>query len=346
MAVRDYHRRKKGGVRDFSRRRYGNPLFPTRTSPRARKRGGPKLDVGAIKKWTLFGLGAAVICGICWYLFWSPAFQVTDVTVTGASPETEATLRGLVTDRTGQRAVLFFPQRSVFLFDEKALTGDIGDRFFFETLDVRKKLPHSVMITVTEKPVTSVFVADNRFLALDAGGAVIRELTPKESFALADLPDELGSAVAGELGAESVDLTEIAPATDAPPDPAELKRNRNPHPLILIKGRTDASAPAPGDPAVSSAALDTVLQAYARLPDLTGSGVKWFVLDPAAESVEAVLREGWSVHLSTAIPFETQGERLALILKEKVGERKSQLDYVDLRYDERIFFRFLDGATE
>lgn len=287
---------------------------------------------------------ASVFFVISWYLFWSPSFTVTEIRISGASADTETALREVVNARLAERRYLVYPQRSIFMLDKTALIAAINEKFLFDGMEIRKKLPHSLVIDVIEKPIAAVTMSDNRFLALDAAGTVIRELTSQESFALADLPDSLDSALTDELGAESVDLMEIAPATEV--DPAEIKRNRNPHPVLFEKVAAEGTHRMPGDTAVSAAALATALEAYARLPDLSGSGVSWFVVDAAAESVEVVLREGWSVHLSTAIPFEVRGERLGLVLREKVGPRKQELEYVDLRYDERIFFRFKDGATE
>ena len=56
-----------------------------------------------------------------------------------------------------------------------------------------------------------------------------------------------------------------------------------------------------------------------------------------------MIKEVCHVSLPTLIPFETQATRLSLVLREKIGERRGELEYVDLRYDERIFFRFIGG---
>ena len=53
----------------------------------------------------------------------------------------------------------------------------------------------------------------------------------------------------------------------------------------------------------------------------------------------------WHILLATASPFDVQVERLSIVLKEKIGAKKSVLEYVDLRYNERIFFRLKDGTT-
>jgi hypothetical protein len=52
--------------------------------------------------------------------------------------------------------------------------------------------------------------------------------------------------------------------------------------------------------------------------------------------------EGWDAYFTTAIPFDVQGSRLGLILKEKVKDQRSNLQYVDLRYNEKVFFRMRD----
>ena len=90
--------------------------------------------------------------------------------------------------------------------------------------------------------------------------------------------------------------------------------------------------------------MELILQANNRLPDICGSPVRWFTVDRSVDAVDATIAGDWHVFLGASIPFDTQGERLSLVLKEKVGGRKNELEYVDLRYNERIFFRYRQDA--
>ncbi len=336
--MKDY-KRKNGRrvIRDYNRRSYGNPLF--RQSPRVRSKTG--IDVTKAKRIGLLAIGAALLLFLGWYLLWSPSFRITNVEISGASPETESTIRGLIDSRFGQRRALVLPQTSVFMFDTDGAKKDIADVFYFGSLEVKKRLPDTLVIDVSEKDMVATFLAGSRFVAVDADGYVIRDLTERESLMMNDLPDGLGAVVAGELGAEAVDIDDIIGHEESP---EELKRNENPTPLIIEKGNEET--PIPGESVVGAEALSLILQCYAALPEVTGAGIRWFTVDPASDTIDVTLKSGWSVYLTTLLPFDVQRDRLSLVLKEKIGDRRAELEYVDLRYDERIFFRFRESEDE
>jgi len=322
-------------IRDYSKRRYGNPLF--RQNARGRAKAG--IGLAAAKRIAIAVIAVAAFGTLCWYLLWSGTFRIENIEITGAAQDTESVIRGIVEERLGMRRAIVLPQSSIFMFDVEGAKTDITDEFYFDRLEVRKRLPDTLVIDIGEKQMVATFLAGGRFLALDQSGFVIRELTERESMMMKDLPEGMGAVTAGELGAEAVDVSEIAGATV---DPDAIKHNDNPNPLIIEKGGGTADY-VPGYGAVAQDALALMLQAYALLPDVTGSGVKWFSLDPAADSVDVTLKAGWGVYLTTLLPFDIQRERLSLVLNEKIGERRAELQYVDLRYDERIFYRFKEA---
>lgn len=322
-------------IRDYSKRRYGNPMF----RQNSRNRTKPGVNVTQVKRIAFAVLAAAALGVLSWYLLWSGTFRIGNIEINGAASDTEAVIRELIEERLDKRRALVLPQASVFMFDTEAAQVDIRGKFYFDKLELRKRLPDSLVIDVSEKQIVAAFLAGTRFMALDDSGFVVRELTERESLMMKELPEGMGAVVTGELGAEAVDIDEIS---GADVDPEEIKRNENPTPLILERDPS-GNERVPGDNALSQDALALILQAYALLPDVTGSGVRWFSLDPSADTIDVSLKSGWSVYLTTLLPFDVQRERLALVLKEKIGERRAELEYVDLRYDERIFFRFVEA---
>ncbi|KPJ85401.1 hypothetical protein AMJ57_03255 [Parcubacteria bacterium SG8_24] len=329
-------------ARDFSKKRYGNPLFPQHR----RVKGRAIQDRQRMKRYAGLALMTAVAGLLFWYLFWSPTFRIESVEITGGSDETKATIHELIHERmVNRRRALVVSQSNIFVCDRRAIEDDIRSRFYLESLEVRKRLPDTVVIELTERAPVSVLFADDRFLALDGSGFVIRELTEREILSLKDLPPDMVTVLSGELGAEVVEIeTERGTVSIARGSAdAAAEENRNPHPLIVLeRGGTplDRQGFAPGTEAVPGTTLGLIIRAYERLPDITGAGVRWFALPNLSESIDVSMYGGWHVYLSELIPFETQGERLSLIIKEKIGSRMDELEYVDLRYDERIFFRF------
>ncbi len=351
--------RQRKFVRDFHRQRYGNPLFPN-VGSRIIRRGGRsprRPSAGIPKKAALLAAAAVAAAGALWYLFWSPALRITAFDVQGASGATEETIRAALGSYADGQAFLVFPRRGILVFGEGAARKAVEDAVFLDGVEIRKKLPGTIVVTVREKAMKAVFERTGRLFALDDAGFVIRELSGKEIAQMGDLPPGLNAVQVPGLGAESVDVAAppAKPAADAK-KPADGSKSgaadaapqppKNAWPLILDRRSEDPRRDAwrPGSQAFSAETIALVLQANGRLPDVAGEPVRWFIPDETSDSVDAVMAGDWHVYLATATPFDVQAERLSLVLKEKIGNRRPDLQYVDLRYNERIFYRLKDAT--
>lgn len=322
---------KRHVTRDFHRRKYGNPLFDRPASRRSKSRGGGKTGVIllAVLGITLFGGGL-------YYVLWSPALRITSVEITGASPDTETYVRGIFEEQAKGNAALIFPRSNILFFGKERARHAVATSFFFDTLKITKRLPHTLSVQVSEKAMRAALADQGHFYALDDTGRLLRDLTGAEASRIVDLPPDVGTVSSEGLGAEAFDLTKDDAAKTAALPVRNSAQNRNPFPVILGK-KTE-----PGANAVPTATLALILDANARLPDVAAGSVRWFTVQDGADTVDATMDGDWHVLLTTAIPFDIQSERLAVVLREKIGDRKKGLDYVDLRYNERIFFRFKD----
>lgn len=289
-------------------------------------------------------LAAAVVFS-AWYLIWSQAFRIKEIVVSGISPAAEQVMREAIGGYLGSRSWFVLPRSNVFVFDRSAAIQAVGKKLFLDRLDLTVKMPGKLTIEAAERPLRAALLTSSRFVALDESGVVLRELAPREVEVLGDLPPNVGSASVSELGSESMDVQPpSAPADKKPAAVVPVQQNANKFPLII--DQFDAGSPAnerqPGKTAVSAAGMTLILQANARLPDLSATRVRWFTVmnGDNSETIEATMEGDWTVKMTTLLPFDVQGSRLSLVLKEKIGARKKELEYVDLRFNERIFFRF------
>ncbi|MFA6603536.1 MAG: hypothetical protein WCT10_01685 [Patescibacteria group bacterium] len=293
--------------------------------------------------------GAVLIIAF-WAAFWAPWFRITDVRIENASPSTVDSVKELIYGQFRRMSWLILPQDNILIFDVDSAARMISDNFIFDDLKIEKKLPNQLTISVREKTVRAVYWDNERFWALDGTGFVIRETNDREIKTITRLPPEI-SAMETPADAATTAAAETAAAPLSPPStkPPAIQtktpsdRLDGGYPLII--GAADKKTAAPGDVVVPPALLSLILQAHARLPDLAEQSV-WFRLMNGKDSVEAVMESGWRVYLTSNTPFDVQASRLAVVLRDKIGDRRSELDYIDLRYDERIFIRFKDGSTK
>ena len=294
-------------------------------------------------------VSGAVLIIAFWAAFWAPWLRVTDVRVEGASPATAAAVKDLIYEQFDKISFLVFPQENILVFDVDLALRTVKANFIFDDLKIEKKLPNQLIVSVKEKTVRAVFWDGNRFWALDGTGFAVREVNEHEIKALAYLPPEISAvetAADPTEAAEGAQPAEPAPAKKTAPAPQPTAdRLDNGYPLIMPAPTPDRKGVVPGNVVLPPALMSLILQAYARLPDIAEQPA-WFNLMNSQDSIEVVMESGWRAFLTSNTPFDIQASRLALILRDKIGDRRSALDYADLRYDERVFLRFKDGTTK
>lgn len=321
------------------RRRSGNPYFN-----RSRRSVGPELP--SLRTVSL-AAGWVIGLAVFYYLIWGSPFAIREIGITGASPDTERSIRRIIDEQLEGGGI--FPSRNIVFFDEDRAISRIGQDFLLESLDIRKTLPGSLAMTVTEKTVRGALLADGRFLGLDGSGFVVRELTDGEAASLGPLPPEYEQVLAPELGAETAFVSD-AEAVGEGQDEKESgtpTENRPSLPLILLDPTpNDKGTVQVGGHPVPAPVMSLITVAFEKMAVRVGeSPIRFVSRGPDTESAEMLMESGWKAYFGSDQPFDSQIDRLVMILRDKVGERRPELEYVDLRYGERIFFKFRDADS-
>lgn len=370
MPIKSYWPQKQAHARsanrDFGRRRFGNPLFRPVTNKGAawhqRQHHQRRWNFITWRGIMALLFVAAVAYGL-WYLLWSDTFRVraAAVRVDGASPEVEVIIRGLIEQRLSQRTLMIFPQNNLLLLSGSGLKGDITDKIKLAKIDVSKKLPTGLVVTVTENEPKVVAAAGGKLFVADRGGVIIRELSEGESIKLGELPPELQSLSGTSEDTMVVTTKDLVTdeattagmtssgKTTLPSKTATADSSRLSWPLVIREEERLQGLPAKGygvgDNVLPPEAVQTVLDAEAGLAEACGTRAKWYTARPSGETVEASMAEGWSALLSTATPVSVQLSYLKYMLNKAIGGRRPDLIFIDVRYGEKIFAKFRDKAV-
>ena len=66
-----------------------------------------------------------------------------------------------------------------------------------------------------------------------------------------------------------------------------------------------------------------------------------------ADELRVKTKGGWQIYFGTRIPLEASLEALQLLFeKELPEERHGDLEYIDLRTENRVFYRYKEGIEE
>lgn len=98
-----------------------------------------------------------------------------------------------------------------------------------------------------------------------------------------------------------------------------------------------------GTQAVPEATLDFFNQAKGALASINGNLILLAVSSSTPSDVRLTLSENWDILVSSSrLPSEWV-KILKTVLEKDIGEKRSQLEYVDLRFGNKVFYKFKSG---
>lgn len=96
-----------------------------------------------------------------------------------------------------------------------------------------------------------------------------------------------------------------------------------------------------GDDRISADLVEYLFTIRKTLPIDTDLDIEYFLL-PGENDVELRVQttEGWNIYFDRTITLERQIENLVLLLERRfTDEQRKNLKYIDLRYDDRVYFK-------
>lgn len=296
--------RPKRVRRDYSRKAFSNPLFrPTRDRGPGRWRG--RLTALAI---------AAAAGGWIWFIGWSPAFRVDDIEIRGNQSIPSWEIRDAVTEALKGRRWLVLPEASLLVASEDDIKAKLNERYVLESLEVSKHPPRKLVIELKER-VSAVLLQmpDGRQGLVDLQGDVTRLYAPGEAL---DVARKLGPSLNEQAGAPKTTYPVLYDDRD---EKLELREE-------ALK------------PYVVQAAIDLPKlfeERFGRAPYFEETRID----GKAAQTIRLRTSEGWSIYLDASQDLRGQLLNAEVVLRTKVGAQRPQLDYVDVRFGEKVFFK-------
>ncbi len=167
--------------RDYSRKKYTNPFF-RRPS---RQVGLPVTGI-SLKLKVILALLITALVATLWFLLFSNYFLLSNIEVNlkkaaKISKTSSQEIKNLVLKQSREQKRFFvFSQRNLLLFDASQLSETLNDKYCLENLQISKKLPHTLVINLTEKNYAVIWQEDDSFYYVGSEGDIITEVNPTE----------------------------------------------------------------------------------------------------------------------------------------------------------------------
>ncbi len=289
---------------------------------------------------------AAITAWFAYFFLFSDSFTVKTVTITGNRNIPTAELLGIVQNELAGERWGFVPNRNSLFVSTHRIARAIRKQYIVDDVTVRREPPFTLAVGLTEK----------------LSRVVLRLTTPIQI-----TPDEPAGAGEGEAmgdiatSTESQEVshnnvTEKPSLSEGTVEYAESWYHLDANGIVV--SRLDASGDLsglpvievirdegpdvnPGDAVLDRETVELIFSIYERLNASSESiAVAYVSYDPETpQELTISTVEGWQVFLSTRIPIETQFSKLELALREKIRDNRGELQYVDLRVRDRVYFK-------
>lgn len=276
--------KKRNIKKDYQRKNLGNPFFCKKKKAVSKK---------AI---TLIVAGITIAIGaLIWFFCAAPLWRLHDIKVEGLTRFSAGELEQKIWEQAGKRRSLIFHQNNLLLFNDNEVTANILAAYNFADLKIEKKLFHTLIVKVSERPYAFIFQQGNNFFYASPEAYVIRE------------------AQVSEEDKSRYLILENRDGSDLLGDGNQIKLPEGYLTFLISLGN-----------------------ALGSRPELK---VDRFIIDHEYNTIKVKFNEGPLVYFSTYLDPGEQIERLLLVKKEKIKDNFKQLDHIDLRYGDKIYYK-------
>lgn len=273
--------------------RRSNPYFRSRTADRlptsrfqaTTARFSPRL-------WFIVFALLVLVGGLIWLTIFSSVCVIKEVVVTGTTSTKAQAIEELVWRQTTDHRLLVLPQSRLLIFNRQQLKDRISNDYIVETIRIKKKWLHRLVIEITEKNPVLSWYENDRYYILDKEGWMLDSL----SAPWPDIPvvynNNAPSIVAKRLGTEEQNL--IAPAI-------QLSN--------LLTGQFSYLKP------------------------------KQVTIPAERDTLVLMLEGSQLIYFNSRSEIIPQLERLDTLLKTELKNRLPSIDYIDLRFGDKVYYK-------
>lgn len=297
-----------------TRARYGgNPLYQDEPTPWITRR----LGIDCILLVIVLGAWATT-------LSIAPYFQVTVAEAPTLLFISEEQTRAVIGNVLRERLLGVLPRTSFWVLQTSWLEARLNRAFPFAQFSVSKTYPNLLAVRLREPIVLVDWVTGTGHeYYVDRSGAVVYRAPSAIPLTFA-LTKETGAATS-------------TPAVRESALPTVFIKNRPAlFPLVFDPDAPESSI---GDHVVSTRSVALWQRVDRGFRETLGAPLAYIDVSPLPDHLRLVTEEGWAVFWNEEDDVDAQIQRLAAVLRQKVRDARPQLEYIDLRFGDKVYFK-------
>lgn len=262
-----------------------------------------------LTKATFAMLGIFVLLALIIVFFYIPKFRIKNISVEGSKILAKNDLNKEAVEFLKGKFFGILPYDNIFLIPKKPLTNFLYSRFpLIKKITINRKFPQGLFIATEERKPEALWCREDT----EASEALF--------------PLEVGFSQAPiecAFMAEDGFIFQLAPFFTGD---------------IFLKFFDQRKTPASvGKSVMDAAGFNKLISFIGKLKEKDFSIADIILKD--GDIYEIVLQEGWRIILNNANDPDITSANLELVLGETVKEKRPKLDYIDIRFGNKIFYK-------
>jgi len=263
----------------------------------------------------LFG----VLAGVSVYAIRLPQWQAVHINIQGINILTGDIVRNHIMSLLSGNYASVFPKSSMLLVDTKLVVNYLTEGFpRIANVSVEKKYPDTLTILIVERELWGIFCSK----------VVIASNTNQDQYSNTDEEE-----IAGNTRCVYIDKTGFA-YEEAPNTTGSLIR----------KVKIDDRKVAIGTYVIEPPLMEDLRFLEEKIRQEIGAAVVGYELFSKIPSeIRVETNEGFILYLSRDDDFDEVFRVLKIVLEEEIGERRDEVEYIDVRFGNKVFYKLRSG---
>lgn len=249
-----------------------------------------------------------ILGGTLYFLNKSSYFQIKDIQIEGNETIPSPDLENIIFQQLTKKRFFIFSQSNIFFFSKSQAKKNILKKYLLEELKIKKKLPKTLIINLKERKPAIIWVTGEKNYFIDFQGYIVREISLAQ---LKTQPQEEIQIFRSEI-------------------------NLGDSPIIYDLSSSSVQI---GQQIISQKLINFVNQLTDLIKENITLGISHYqISSQTAKEINLITIQGPKVYFSQELSLENQINNLKVLLDQKIPD-PSKLEYIDLRFGERIFWK-------
>ncbi|MFA5318110.1 MAG: FtsQ-type POTRA domain-containing protein [Patescibacteria group bacterium] len=235
-----------------------------------------------------------------WLLFFNRYFEIENVIVEGGQRIEDYKIYNIIGDQTQENRFFFFNQSNIFSFSKRQAKKEILNNYFVDDLKIDKKLPRTIKVIFSERQPAAVWCEEEKYYYVDENLNILLQI-------------------------DSLDV--------------------NVGDYIILKNAEQKTAIEKGGSGKKVAIGEEYLKACLNLA--SEALANKIEIDRICKINEKeitvslnIINNGPEIFFNIEEDLGLQLKKLKALIAEKLkGERLRQLEYIDLRFGEKVYYK-------